>query len=57
MIGQAAAEFVQDGDTIILDTGQATAHMAAALHGRKGLTVITNSLVVLSELADEVGLD
>ena len=40
----AEARFVEDGDTIILDTGKATAHLAAALHGRKGLTVITNSL-------------
>ena len=47
---------MEDGDTIILDTGKATAHLAAALHGRKGLTVITNSLAVLSELAEEPGI-
>ena len=56
IVGRAAAGFVEDGDTLILDTGKATAHLAAALHGRKGLTVITNSLTVLSELADEPGL-
>jgi DeoR/GlpR family transcriptional regulator of sugar metabolism len=56
IVGRAAAGFVEDGDTLILDTGKATAHLAAALHGRKGLTVITNSLAVLSELADEPGL-
>ena len=55
-IGRAAAEFVGDGDTIILDSGKATAHLAATLHGRHGLTVITNSLAVLSELADEPGV-
>jgi DeoR/GlpR family transcriptional regulator of sugar metabolism len=56
IVGRAAANFVEDGDTIILDTGKATAHLAAALDGRKGLTVITNSLAVLAELADEPGL-
>jgi DeoR/GlpR family transcriptional regulator of sugar metabolism len=56
IVGRAAAEFVGDGDTIILDSGKATAYLAGALHGRHGLTVITNSLAVLSELADEPGL-
>jgi DeoR/GlpR family transcriptional regulator of sugar metabolism/ABC-type sugar transport system substrate-binding protein len=55
-IGWTAARFVDAGDTVILDTGKATAYLAAALHGRKDITVITNSLEVLCELADERGI-
>ena len=55
-IGSAAAGFVVSGDTIILDSGKATDYLAEALRGREGLTVITNSLRVLAELADERGI-
>lgn len=55
-IGQAAARHVHEGDTIILDAGRTTAYLARALHGRQGLTVITNSLDVLDELRDEPGI-
>ncbi len=52
-IGCAAARFVSDGDTIILDAGTTTTYLARSLRGRRGITVITNSLSVLAELADE----
>jgi DeoR/GlpR family transcriptional regulator of sugar metabolism/DNA-binding LacI/PurR family transcriptional regulator len=55
-IGQAAAAFVAESDIIILDTGKATAALAAALAGRTGITVVTNSLDVLSALAGEPGI-
>jgi len=55
-IGFAAAHHVHDGDTIILDSGYTTAYLAQALKGRQNITVITNSLRVLQELADEPGL-
>ena len=55
-IGQAAAHYVQEGDTIILDAGRTTAYLAHALRGKLGLTVITNSLAVLDELRDEPGI-
>lgn len=55
-IGHTAARFVQEGDTIILDAGFTTAHLAQALRGRRGITVITNSLRVVAELEEESGI-
>jgi DeoR/GlpR family transcriptional regulator of sugar metabolism len=55
-IGYAAARFVREGDTVILDAGVTTAYLAKALRGLKGFTVITNSLSVLQELEDESGI-
>ena len=56
VIGYAAARFVSEGDTIILDAGATTTYLARALRGRRGITVITNSLPVLVELADQPGI-
>lgn len=50
LIGKLAATYVQDGDTIILDSGAPTAFMAQFLHGFRELTVITNSLSVFQNL-------
>ena len=55
-IGAAAARFVFEGDTIIVDAGVTTAHLARALRGRQRITVITNSLPVLTELSREKGI-
>lgn len=55
-IGRAAARFVREGDTVILDGGVTTTYLARALRGRQGITVITNSLPVLAELGQEPGL-
>jgi DeoR/GlpR family transcriptional regulator of sugar metabolism len=55
-IGCAAARLVGDGDTIIIDGGVTTTYMAQALRGRQGITVITNSVGVLNELAAERGI-
>jgi DeoR family transcriptional regulator of aga operon len=51
-IGAAAARLVNEGDTIILDAGDAVRWLARALRERKGIRVITNSLSVIQELAD-----
>jgi DeoR/GlpR family transcriptional regulator of sugar metabolism len=56
MIGCTGARFVGDGDTIILDAGATTTYLARALRGRRDVTVITNSLPVLVELADMPGI-
>jgi DeoR/GlpR family transcriptional regulator of sugar metabolism len=55
-IGRMAARFVREGDTIIMDAGVTTAYMAQALRGRRDITIITNSLPVLTELASEPSL-
>jgi len=43
-IAQKAVEFINDGDTIILDSGSTTTEIAKLINGFKNLTVITNSL-------------
>lgn len=49
-IGAAAAGLVNDGDTVIVDVGTTTIELARALHGRRGLTVVTASLPIAAEL-------
>lgn len=56
IIGCTSARLVKDGDTIILDGGTTTLYMAQALRGRRGITVITNSVPVLAELSEERGI-
>ncbi|MDY4888521.1 MAG: DeoR/GlpR family DNA-binding transcription regulator [Sphaerochaetaceae bacterium] len=51
-----AAALVKDGDTIIIDSGSTMAILAAKLHGRK-ITVLTNSLPVISELAGDEDIE
>ncbi len=55
-IAREAARLIKAGDTVILDAGLTTSFLAQALHGRAGITIITNSLPVLNELADEPGI-
>ena len=55
-VGWTAARFVKPGDTIIVNAGLATTAMACALHGRTDTTVISNSLAVVFELAEEPGI-
>ncbi|MGB8342872.1 MAG: DeoR/GlpR family DNA-binding transcription regulator [Chthoniobacterales bacterium] len=45
-IGKAAAQFVQPGDTIIMDAGTTVVEMAHHLAGVSPLTVVTNALNV-----------
>jgi len=50
-IGRAAAELVQDGDTIFIDGSTTAQCMAQYLLQRKNLTVITNNMMLAVELA------
>lgn len=43
-IGKKAAEFIQDGDAVILDAGTTTERVVPGLKDRRNLTVITNGL-------------
>jgi DeoR/GlpR family transcriptional regulator of sugar metabolism len=43
-IGKKAASLIENGDTIILDSGSTTTEIAKQMLGKKGLTVITNAL-------------
>lgn len=49
-IGKAAAAMVQEGDTIIMDTGTTTLEMARFLTDVSRLTVVTNDLGIASYL-------
>lgn len=50
-LGRIAADFVDDGDTIIMDSSTTVLQMAKFLREKKRLTVITNGLKIASELA------
>lgn len=56
-IARAAAELVDDGDSVILGAGSTTQLLAQALVRRRDLTVITNSLLVAQALASAPGVD
>ncbi len=51
-IGQLAAEYVRAGETIFLGSGTTVHEVARHLHNIPNLTVITNALNVVNELAE-----
>ncbi len=57
LIGKAAAAYVNDGETIILDTGMATSCMVQFLHGQHNLTVITNSIAIFQRLQNNPAIN
>lgn len=50
-IGLAAAKMINDGDSIILDSGTTTSSIVKYIKNRKNLTVLTNAINIASELA------
>lgn len=55
-IAAVAADMIDDGDTVILSQGTTSLAVAAMMHNKKDVTVITNSLPVAMELADCDGI-
>lgn len=55
-IGRNAAEMIEDGEHIIIDSGTTTYHIARQLHNRSRITVITNDMNIASELKDAPGV-
>ncbi|UQA97246.1 DeoR/GlpR family DNA-binding transcription regulator [Streptomyces halobius] len=51
-IARAAAGLVRSGDVVLLDAGTTVARLAHALRDRTDVTVVTNGLSTLVELAD-----
>jgi DeoR/GlpR family transcriptional regulator of sugar metabolism len=51
-IGKKAAEFVNDGDTIILDASTSSLYVAKYIKSKKNLTVITNAERIIMELQE-----
>ena len=56
-IAQKCLEFIESGDTIILDSGSTTTEIAKKLVGYKNLTVITNALNIALLLGTEPGIE
>ena len=51
-IARAAAERVHDNETVLFDAGTTVLEMARFIRGRRGLTVVTNSLPAAFELSE-----
>ena len=57
LIARKALEFIEDGDTIILDSGSTTTEIAKLISGFKNLTVITNALNIALILGAQAGIN
>lgn len=56
-IGARAAQLVQPGDNIIIDSGSTTMTLARHLRGHRDVTVMTNGLNIAWELANAPGVN
>jgi DeoR family transcriptional regulator of aga operon len=56
-IAAKAAEFIQDGDALILDSGSTTTHITPHLKFRRDVVVMTNALNIAYQLADFEGIE
>jgi DeoR family transcriptional regulator of aga operon len=56
-IGQAAATLIKDGETVFFGSGTTVLEIARHLPENLNLTVITNSLPVVNELAERAGIE
>jgi len=54
-IGNKVAEYIKDGDIIILDSSTTALQVAGHIKDKKKITVITNSVKVVTELANAKG--
>lgn len=54
-IAAAVAEQIEDGDSLIMDTGSTTAFCAQSLLGHANLTIVTNSSYIANLLASRNG--
>jgi len=57
LIAKKSIEFIENGDSIILDSGSTTTEIAKLLKGFKNLTVITNALNIALMLGAEPGIE
>lgn len=51
-IAAAAAEMIENGDTVFFDIGTTCLQVARCLSGKKDLTIITNSMLIARDVAD-----
>ncbi len=57
LIGKHCLNYIEDGDTIILDSGSTTTEIAKQLSGFHNLTVITNALNIALILGSQPGIE
>ncbi|HTN19403.1 MAG TPA: DeoR/GlpR family DNA-binding transcription regulator [Pelobium sp.] len=57
LIASKCLEFIEDGDTIILDSGSTTTEIAKKLKGNRRVTVITNALNIALLLGAEPNIE
>ncbi|MBK1813851.1 DeoR/GlpR transcriptional regulator [Clostridium sp. YIM B02505] len=55
-IAEVASEMIEDGDTIILDSGTTTLEIAKRIN-KRDITVITNSIDIAAELSEKEGIE
>ena len=55
-IAEAVAREIREGDCVIMNAGKTTLLTARKLHGRKDLTIITNSTAIARELVMDSGI-
>ena len=53
MVAQKTAELIKDGDYIMLDASSTAIFVAKEIKNRKNITLITNSVEILLEMADK----
>ncbi len=56
LIGRRAAELVEDGDIIFIDSGTTTLWMMQALKEKKGITILTNNIEIVVRAMDDPGI-
>ncbi|MNH92091.1 Glucitol operon repressor [compost metagenome] len=56
-IAREAARRIREGDTILLDSGTTTLHLAREIKQFNSIRVITNSMLVLNELKDSRNIE
>ncbi|MCC5913789.1 MAG: DeoR/GlpR transcriptional regulator [Balneolaceae bacterium] len=55
-IGRRAVELIENGDSILLDSGTTTLEIATQIHEKRNLTVMTNAIKISLELANIEGV-
>jgi DeoR/GlpR family transcriptional regulator of sugar metabolism len=56
-IGKAACDLIQEGNTVVIDTGTTTREMVKYLLSRQRIHVITNDVIIAAELAANTAID
>ena len=56
-IAHKAVEFIEDGDTLVIDSGTTTVYLAKEIKNFSNLKVVTNSIIVAQELQGVSGIE